>query len=53
MMVEQTSKLIKTPNSTIQRLVSAKVGAMKINLQEIARSSVVPRSIYTNQRQQA
>jgi hypothetical protein len=43
MKVEQTSnKLIKAPNSTIQRLVNAIVGTMKINSQEIARSSVVP-----------
>jgi hypothetical protein len=52
MKVEQTSELIKAPNSTIQRLVNAIVGAMKINSQEIARSSVVPRSIYANERQQ-
>jgi hypothetical protein len=51
--VEQTSKLIKAPNSTIQRLGNAIVGAMKINSQEIAHSIVVPRSIYTNQRQRA
>jgi hypothetical protein len=31
MKVEQTSELIKAPNSTIQRLVNAIVGAMKIN----------------------
>jgi hypothetical protein len=49
MKVEQTSELIKAPNSTIQRLVNAIVGAMKINSQEIARSSVVPRSIYANE----
>jgi hypothetical protein len=48
MKVEQTSKLIKAANSTIQKLVNAIVGAMKINSQEIARSSVVPRSIYAN-----
>jgi hypothetical protein len=52
MKVEQTSELIKAPNNTIQRLVNAIVGAMKINSQEIARSSVVPRSIYANERQQ-
>jgi hypothetical protein len=40
MKVEQTSELIKAPNSTIQRLVNAIVGAMKINPQEIARSIV-------------
>jgi hypothetical protein len=44
MKVEQTSELIKASSSTIQRLVNAIVGAMKI--------SVVPRSIYANQRQQ-
>jgi hypothetical protein len=48
---EQISELIKASNSTIQRLVNAIVGAMKINSQEIARPSVVPRSIYANQRQ--
>jgi hypothetical protein len=40
MKVEQTSELIKAPNSTIQRLVNTIVGAMKINPQEIARSSI-------------
>jgi hypothetical protein len=40
MKVEQTSELIKSSNSTIQRLVNAVVGAMKINSQEIARPSV-------------
>jgi hypothetical protein len=48
MKVEQTSELIKAPNSTIQRLVNAIVDAMKINSQEIARPSVVPRRIYAN-----
>jgi hypothetical protein len=52
MKVEQTSELIKASNSTIQRLVNAIVGAMKINSQEIARPNVVPKSIYANQRQQ-
>jgi hypothetical protein len=52
MKVEQTSELIKASNRTIQRLIDAIVGAMKINSQEITRSSVVPRSIYANQRQQ-
>jgi hypothetical protein len=47
--VEQTSELIKAPNSTIQRLVNAIVGAMKINSQEITRSSAAPRSIYANE----
>jgi hypothetical protein len=37
MKVEQTSELIKAPNSTIQRLVNARIGAMKINSQETAR----------------
>jgi hypothetical protein len=46
MKVEKTSELIKALNSTIQRLVNAIVGAMKINSQEIARPSVVPRSVY-------
>jgi hypothetical protein len=40
MKVEQTSELITAPNSTIQRLVNAIVGAIKIKSQEIARSSV-------------
>jgi hypothetical protein len=35
MKVEQTSDLIKAPDSTIQKLVNATVG-MKINSQEIA-----------------
>jgi hypothetical protein len=52
MMVQQTCELIKASNSIIQRLVNAVVGAMKINSQEIARASVVPRSIYANQGQQ-
>jgi hypothetical protein len=52
MKVEQTSKLIKASNSTIQKLVNAVVGAININSQEIARLSVVSRSIYANQRQQ-
>jgi hypothetical protein len=52
MAVEQTNELIKALNITIQRLVNAVVGAMKINSQEIARPSMVPRSIYANQRQQ-
>jgi hypothetical protein len=52
MMVEQTSELNKASNSTIQRLVNAIVGAMKINSQEIARPSVETRSWYANQRQQ-
>jgi hypothetical protein len=45
MKVEQTSEHIKASNSTIQRLVNAIVGAMKINSQEIARPSVVPSSM--------
>jgi hypothetical protein len=40
MKVKQTSELIKASNSTIQRLVNAVVGAMKINSQENARPSV-------------
>jgi hypothetical protein len=52
MKVEQTSELIKASNSTIQMLVNAIVGAIKINSQEIARSSVVSRNIYANERQQ-
>jgi hypothetical protein len=46
MKVEQTSEHIKASNSTIQRLVNAIVGAMKINSQEIARPSVVPSSMH-------
>jgi hypothetical protein len=53
MNVKQTSELIKVSNSTIQRLVNATVGAMKIKVQEIAPPSVVPKSIYANQSQQA
>jgi hypothetical protein len=45
-------KLIKASKNTIQRLVNTIVGAMKINSQEIACPSMVPRSIYANQRQQ-
>jgi CRISPR/Cas system-associated endonuclease Cas1 len=52
MKVEQTSKLIKGAKGIIQRLVNTVVGAMKINSQEIARPSVITRSIYANQRQQ-
>jgi hypothetical protein len=37
MKVKQTCKLIKALNSTIQRLMNAIVGAMKINSQENAR----------------
>jgi hypothetical protein len=51
MKVEQTSELIKALNSTNQRLVNAILNAIKIHSQEIARPSVVPRSIYANQRQ--
>jgi hypothetical protein len=42
MKVKQTSELIKASNSTIQRLVNAIVGAMKLNSQEITHPSVVP-----------
>jgi hypothetical protein len=41
MKVEQTSELIKASNSAIQRLLNAIVGAMKINLQKIARTPLV------------
>jgi hypothetical protein len=51
MKVQQTSELIKAPNSTIQMPVNAIVGAMKINSQEIVCPSVELRSIYANQRQ--
>jgi hypothetical protein len=41
MKVEQTSELFKASKSTIQRIVNAIVGTMKINSQEIDRPSVV------------
>jgi hypothetical protein len=47
------SKLIKASNSTIQRLMNAMDGELKIKWQEIARPSVVPRKIYAYQRQKA
>jgi hypothetical protein len=43
---------LKLRTTPFKRLVNAIVGAMKINSQEITRSSVVPRCIYANQRQQ-
>jgi hypothetical protein len=48
MKVEQTSELVKAPNSTIQRLVNAIVGAMKINSQELSISNIPYQSITSN-----
>jgi hypothetical protein len=46
----KSNRLIKASNSTIQWLMNAIVDVMKISSQEIYRPSVVPRSIYANQR---